>query len=194
MILVLTIIAMASAAVLSLTYQLTYGPIQESRARVLHDSIFTVLPGSVDVAVLEHRHAEGIEEDQSTLRSRPGTDASLLLYQGLDESGDPVGFAYVSEGAGYGGIIKVMVGVGQASEAITGIAILEHVETSGIGDKIEEESFRNQFIGKTVNDSIAIGQDIDNITGSTVSASAVTAAVRSDLAYTLEAYREASNR
>lgn len=192
MVLVLMIIAMISGAVLSQVYNFTYGPIQDNLARKLHGSIFEVLPEAEDVTVIESRGAAFIEDDSSTLRNVDDSDNQpLLLYQGLDAAGNPVGFAYVSEETGFAGIIKVMVGVDHDEGVIQGITILEHVETAGIGTRIEEEDFRDQFRGKNVSDPISIGEDIDVISGATISSQAVTKAVRKDFEYAVMAYREA---
>lgn len=192
MVLVLTVIAMLSGVILSQVHNITYGPIQDNLARGLHGSIFQVLPNAESVRVIE-AHAELFEDDSTTLRAvEDSDDEPLMLYQGLDADGEVVGFSYVSEQSGYGGLIKVMVGVDHESETILGITIVEHVETPGIGTRIEEEGFRNQFIGKTVDDPIVLGNDIDNISGATVSARAVTEAVRRDLEYAIQAYKEAS--
>lgn len=192
MILVLMVIAMLSGALLSQVFNLTYGPIQDNLARELHGSIFQVLPNAESVRVIE-AHAELFEDDSTTLRAvEDSDDEPLLLYQGIDANGDVAGFAYVSEEAGYGGLIKVMVGVDHETEAILGITIVEHVETPGIGTRAEEESFRNQFIDKTIDDPIVLGNDIDNISGATVTARAVTEAVRTDFEQAVQAYKEAN--
>ena len=193
MILVLTLIAMISGASLSLVYGLTEGIIRDNLARELHASIFQVLPGAVDVTVIEASGSLFVEDDESSLKNIDDSDDEpLLLYKGLDADGESVGFAYVAEETGYGGIIKVMVGVDDETEQIIGVIILEHAETPGIGNKIEDESFRNQFIGKTVTDPIALGKDIQGITGATVSSHGVIHAVQKDLEKAIQAYKEAN--
>lgn len=195
MVVVLTVIAMASGFILAQVYHWTYPTIQRNRAQALAGSILAVLPGAVEFNVIEAHPAGGLEDDPTTLRSKPGSDSDpLLLYQGLDGNGNPVGFAFVSEGAGYGGIVRIMVGVGQTDRLISGVAILEHAETPNLGSKIEDESFRSQFVGKGIDDPIALGQDIDKISGATVSSRAVAEAVSRDLGSALQAYKEAANQ
>ena len=124
MVVALALVAIASAVVLSFVNNFTYEHIQSNRARVLHGSIFAVLPGAVDVKVIEVGPQNIFDDDRSTLRNKPDSDSDpLLLYQGLDEQGDPVGFAYVGEAAGYGGIVKIMVGVDHNTELISGLAV-----------------------------------------------------------------------
>jgi len=37
---------------------------------------------------------------------------TTLIYQGVDDQGQIVGYAFVGEGNGYGGAVRVLVGVG----------------------------------------------------------------------------------
>ncbi len=65
------------------------------------------------------------------------------------------------------------------------IEILSHAETPGLGDKIEEGWFKEQFPGKTL-DNIdwrvkKDGGDFDQIAGATISPRAVVGAVRRGL-------------
>lgn len=195
MIVVLTVIAMVSGFWLAQVYYWTYDEIQRNKAQALAGSILEVLPGAVDFRVIEAGPVGSLADDPSSSQTRPGGDSEpLMLYQGIDDSGAPVGFAFVSEGVGYGGIVKIMVGVDQASGLISGLAVLEHSETPNLGSRIEEESFRKQFVGKGTADPIALGQDIDKISGATVSSRAVVEAVNRDLAGALEAYKEATKQ
>jgi electron transport complex protein RnfG len=79
--------------------------------------------------------------------------------------------------------------VAEASDEILNIKILEHTETPGLGSRIENDDFRQQFAGKSTQDPIAIGSDIDNISGATISARAVAEAVREGFQDAYAAYR-----
>ncbi|UNC91098.1 FMN-binding protein [Candidatus Contubernalis alkaliaceticus] len=85
-----------------------------------------------------------------------------------------------SRGPGYGGDVRVNVTADTEGNVIA-VEVTGHTETPGLGDKIEEQSWLAQFIGKGINDPISIGTDIDNISGATVSCRAVAAAVRDAL-------------
>jgi len=111
---------------------------------------------------------------------------NLVCYEGT-MNGKPVGtvFTAISE-KGYGGPIKVIVGVDPTGEKITGVRIAEHTETPGLGANIvqvrtgeDEPWFLKQFGGLTV-DRIALKPQgaIDAITAATISSTAVTDAVR----------------
>ncbi len=116
----------------------------------------------------------------------PRTVGSLVCYEGTI-GGRPVGtvFTVISE-RGYGGPIKIIVGVDATGEKITGVRIAAHSETPGLGANIvqvrtgdDEPWFLKQFGGLTV-DRIALKPRgaIDAITAATISSTAVTDAVR----------------
>ena len=50
------------------------------------------------------------------------------------------------------------------------------------GDEIEEQRFRRQFAGKRLKDPIALGKDIDAISGATISSASAAYAARKGLA------------
>jgi len=71
---------------------------------------------------------------------------------------------------GYGGDIKLMFGVDLASGKQTGMEVVSHSETPGLGARIEEPGFRRQWQGLPVDSEIALtaeGGDIDAISGAT---------------------------
>ena len=57
---------------------------------------------------------------------------------------ETVGYVFQTEAKGYGGAVKVMTGI-SADGQITGIVILEHSETPGLGANAEKASFTDQF-------------------------------------------------
>ena len=72
-----------------------------------------------------------------------------------------------------------MVGIDKNNK-ITGIEVISQQETPGLGAKIKESSFLQQFIGKTL-EELKIKKDggkIDAVTGATISSRAVTNGVR----------------
>ncbi|MDR0876828.1 MAG: RnfABCDGE type electron transport complex subunit G [Treponema sp.] len=92
----------------------------------------------------------------------------------------------VSKGS-YGGDIKVLVGV-SAGGTITGVKILEHKDTPGLGanaaspayyvDKENKITFYGQFANKPVHDPFEVKNDVEAITASTITSRAVTDAVK----------------
>lgn len=176
MVVVLTVIAMASAGILAQVYEVTSGIIAENQLREMESSVFAVLPEAATVELLDQAPDTMVQDDPEQMRETEQTTTQIFI--GYDEGGSPIGYAFVGEGAGYGGAVRVMVGVDGSSGAIQKVVVLNHAETPGLGSRIEEATFRDQFTGKKLTDPIALGRDIDGISGATVSSRAVTEAVR----------------
>ena len=86
-----------------------------------------------------------------------------------DKSKNICGYVVMNKISGYGGKIVTLIGFDSEGN-ITGIAYPEGLqETPGIGKRVEEEDFKNRFIGKNKQDI----NDVDTLTGATISSSAV---------------------
>ncbi len=97
----------------------------------------------------------------------------------------PGGYIFIAYGQGYQSTIETMVGV-DTDFTITGATVLFQQETPGLGDKIDkvlpgnDHSWIHQFVGKSINDKIALSSNdgvIDAITGATVTSQAVTQSI-----------------
>lgn len=105
------------------------------------------------------------------------------LWIGYNKNEEMVGIVFKVAPRGYGGPIETMVGVGM-DKKIKGIKIASPAEglreTPGLGTRILEDWFQNQFIGKK-KEAIALkkeGGELKGITGATISAKAVIDGVR----------------
>ncbi|MFA4843484.1 MAG: FMN-binding protein [Candidatus Margulisiibacteriota bacterium] len=78
---------------------------------------------------------------------------------------------------GYGGPVVLLVGVSNEKKVV-GIKVLSQKETPGLGAKVVERGFLDQFIGKGANDPLEPKKDIDAITGATITSRAVCEGVR----------------
>lgn len=99
----------------------------------------------------------------------------------LDENGSIIGYVVVNAASGYGGDVTVMTGV-TTDGKVTGINILSHSETPGLGAKAKtDDGWREQFKGLikdiTVSKDKAGDNSIDAITGATITSRAVVEAV-----------------
>ncbi|PIE33881.1 hypothetical protein CSA56_09325 [candidate division KSB3 bacterium] len=124
---VLILVGSLSGMVLAGSYSLTKPFIEQHKLEELKESIFVVLP---DAKSYEDISANGIK-----------------LYKGLSESNEPAGYAFVAEGTGFQGVIRMIVGIAPDLETVLGMQVLEQVETPGLGAKITEDSFEQQFSG-----------------------------------------------
>lgn len=97
----------------------------------------------------------------------------------ISSDGAEIGFAFLAVGKGYGGNIDILVGL-ENETTVKGVTIISHAETPGLGARVTEHSFRDQFAGLNIGD-VALKRDsgrIDAITGATISSRAVVDAVR----------------
>ncbi len=115
------------------------------------------------------------------------TEAGLTTaaYIGKDKSGNIVGYCFKAETSGFGGLVSMMVGV-DTELNVTGVKIINMAETPGLGAKASEDSWISQFIGK--NDTITVvktgnakGNEINAISGATITSKAVTQGVNDSL-------------
>ena len=161
MVLVLSIVGVVSGGALVAIYRYAQPRIEENKKRALRAAIFEVLPGA---------------ESYETLVKEGKT-----IYKGFDSSGRLIGYAFTGEGPGYQGTIEVMIGVDPELEKTKGIEILESVETPGLGAKITEKFFRDQFRDLVIRPLIELikgkspekPNQVQAITGATISSQAV---------------------
>jgi Na+-translocating ferredoxin:NAD+ oxidoreductase RnfG subunit len=99
---------------------------------------------------------------------------SQTVYR-VSRAGTLLGFAEVRNVKGKEQPITYLVAVDSAG-AMRDIDILVYRESQG--GEVAYDSWRKQFRGKTADDPIAIGKDIRNISGATISSNAVTRSVR----------------
>jgi electron transport complex protein RnfG len=179
---VLTLIGAACAAVMAFVDQETKAPIEKSRGAEKMDAVKLVLPPCDN----------DIEKDAVTIKDED-LEMEITFYPAA-MGGVTIGAAFaVIAPNGYAGDIEIMVGVDTAG-VITGLEILKHAETPGLGSKIKTPKFRSQYIGKSINDpqTWAVNKDPGGtfvpITGATISSRAVTSAIASGLEF-LEAHK-----
>ncbi len=99
------------------------------------------------------------------------------LFVGYDAGGKVVGYAAAADATGYGGPIYLLVGIDPAGE-IAGVQIVEQRETPGFYTLLQERRFVQQFLGRTTDQLFILGQDVDSVSGASVSAGAVALAIQ----------------
>jgi len=177
----LTITCAVSALALSVIHGLTEEPIEEQKRLATMRAVQEVLP-PFDNDPAEETLMITLQEDEVGARD------TVTVYLGT-QSGQSTGVAFQTFGEGYGGYIDIMVGIDLEGH-ISGVKILEHEETPGLGAKIEESDFRDQFQGKSLDNSVLVngnlavkndGGDLDALTGATISPRGVAQAASAGL-------------
>jgi Na+-translocating ferredoxin:NAD+ oxidoreductase RnfG subunit len=97
----------------------------------------------------------------------------------VSKAGTLFGFARVRNVKGKDQPITYLVAI-DPKDALKDVDILVYREP--YGGEVAYEPWRKQFRGKTASAELAIGKDIKNISGATISSHAVTLAVRQTLA------------
>ncbi len=170
MITVLTLVAIISAIVLGVAYQVTKEPIEKAKNARELAAIQEVLPGEFDNNPFEDR----------IIRTQPGNRNTIEIYPGRQGS-DVKGIAVKSySDKAFGGRLELIVGF-FLDGTINGFKIIEQKETPGLGTKISEEKFSGQFKGFDPSRGVfkvrQDGGEIDAVTAATISSRAVIDAI-----------------
>lgn len=104
-------------------------------------------------------------------------DGILLYYKAYDASSKLIGFVLKSKGKGYSSEIETITSLNLNLE-IGDIKILSQNETPGLGSRVAEAPFRAQFKGKKLDNF----NEVQAITGATISSSAVINSIKNKLA------------
>jgi len=160
---VLVVICLVAAAVLAPVHDLTAKVIEERQQAEFKEALSEFFP---EVANYEQQE---IEEGRM----------ATLVYDG---SGNKLGIVAEAVAQGFGGPIIYNLYVDNEG-TIIGLRIIEHLETPGLGSRITEPEYQDQVIGKNFDDPIALGEDVDALSGSTITSRAITTASRQTMDY-----------
>ena len=180
MLLALLVITLVASASLGGIYELTKEPIAAAKLEKKNNAIRQVIP-EFDNSPTNEVYKEAVDGD--TLYFYPGKKGEDLIGTAVE----------TFTNLGFSGEIKLMVGF-LPDGTINDVAVLEHEETPGLGDKMERKKsdWSIQFQGKDPETFRLLvkkdGGDVDAITASTISSRAFCDAV--NRAY--EVYKEKS--
>lgn len=182
-------ITLVAGLALAFVNEITQEPIAAAEENARKEAYNTVYPD----AQFETADNAGVllEEAASAIENAGLTGCSVDdVLRAVDSSGNTIGYVMsATSPSGYGGDIKIALGISSESESITGFTVLSNSETAGLGAKCTEDEFTSQFAGKSAEGiaytkSGASGDtEIDAISGATITSSAVTDAVNSALAF-----------
>jgi len=157
---ILLLICLVSAGLLALIFDITEPRIIQQRQAEERRAIQEVLPQAP--AVIEKVEAEG-----------------LTFYKAKDAEDRLIAYVFIASAYGYSSDIRTVVSLDPQGNIIEA-QILEQKETPGIGSRVEEEEFLQQFKNKNFN------QHFDTISGATISSSAVIESIRQTALEVLE--------
>jgi len=137
--------------------------------------------------VIERRKSVGVTEKVFCYRRIAAVNEVTEGYT-VTIGGEAAGYAFKVIAGGSQGDIEMIVGV-DADNAVTGVSVVNHKETSGIGTKVMGDEpttsgtgALTQFIGKSGAGSLVVKGGVDAVSGATVSTKGVTKGVNAALA------------
>lgn len=185
--LALTTITLVSGLALGAVYGITKEPIARQEELAKQEAYQEVFPEAEQFQTvtldeeLSGQIRSGLDEAGYT------QDSIQEVTEALDDEGQRLGYAItVLTTAGYGGEIQFSMGV-SLDGTVNGISFLSISETAGLGMKADTEEFRGQFAQKQVEaftytkNGASEEDEIDAISGATITTSAVTDAVNAGL-------------
>lgn len=181
----LMLITLVAGLLLGAVYEITKEPIAKENQRAKEEAYKAVF---ADADSFEEITLDA-DQVQKELDGQ-GLDASINeAMKALDASGQTIGYVLtVTDHEGYGGDIQFAMGV-QSDGTMNGISFLSISETAGLGMKAKEDSFRKQFEGKNVDQIVytkngaSADNEIDALSGATITTNAVTNGVNAGLYY-----------
>ena len=161
------VICVVSGGVLGIVYNATKDPIAAAETAKKTEAIKNVLP-------------EFNELKETKVKSAL-EDVDIPFYLAYDANNNFIGAAVETfTNKGFSGNISLMVGI-LADGTVNNISVLQHAETPGLGSKMTEPSFKDQFNNKNAtsfNFNVKKdGGDVDAITAATISSRAFCDAV-----------------
>jgi len=180
----LVVAALCSGLLLSGAYQVTKPRIDDNKRKALRAGVFKVVPGATQIQKLALRDGRLVPVADDEVVTDP------VVHAAYDESGAFLGWAVTGAAPGFQDTIRVLFGFDPAERKVTGMDILESRETPGLGDKIfKDADFVANFSALAIDPEIVVvkdGADADNevdaITGATISSKAVVKIINQALA------------
>jgi electron transport complex protein RnfG len=151
---ILMVFCVISAGGLAYVYLFTQPQIDKNAKLSLENSLREVLPGSGDFEEIKCEDAQAYKSDK--------------------------GLAVLVSPRGYSGPIKMLVGVDRQGKVVR-VKVLDQRETPGLGANVVKPGFLSQFSGKSISDKLEPKQDIDAITGATITSRAACQGVKQAL-------------
>ena len=185
--LILTLITVIAGFLLGAVYEVTKTPIaqaQETAKKEAWQAVFSdVKLGDFKAEDVDQKAADKAVKDM-------GVNATI---DEVCTAGDAGYVITKTDKDGFGGNIQITVGI-KKDGTINGVSILSISETAGLGMKATEPSFYNQYVNKQADKFVVSkdggdGEQIDALSGATITSRAVTGAVNAALGYYQNAFK-----
>ena len=177
----LTVIALVVAALLGVVNNVTKDKIAEQDAENTRIAMSAVAPEGSEFG-------DKMDISDAVAAAASAQGGKIVEMYPMTNGGADAGYVVKVSASGSQGTITMMVGV-DANTAITGISVISHSETSGIGTKVvgnepnaAGEPVLDQFIGMSGSGSLVVGKNVIAVSGATVSTKGITMGANAALA------------
>ena len=189
--LILTAITLIAGLGLGLVHEITLNPIAQAQEKAKKEAWQAVFP---DAKLDEFKETVVDQKAAKQAISDLGVNATIDEVCTVGDTGYVI---TTTDKDGYGGDIQISVGI-QSDGTVTGVSFLSISETAGLGMKAKESSFYEQYVGKNptkfaVSKDGGDGEQIDALSGATITSRAVTGAVNAALGYYQNAFGQGGN-
>ncbi|MCK5595438.1 RnfABCDGE type electron transport complex subunit G [bacterium] len=169
----LFIIAAVSGAILGMVYTATKEPIARQVKEEEEKAMKDIFPKATNFRLI--------------------TGEDNYIYNEVHSKDKLIGYAIDASEQGFSSIIKIKAGL-TLDKTIKDIKIVKQGETPGLGTRIEDKKFTDQFFSKTLK-QVLLKKDsrkgtIDALTGATISSRAVSEAVQKSITEFLKIERK----
>ncbi len=185
--LILFAITIIAGFALGAVHAITLEPIEAAEEEAQQEAYRTVFPDAADFVELPTFDTADAQE----VLVENGYDDDLIegCMQAVSSDGELIGYVINStDPNSYGGNITLSLGI-QLDGTVNGYSITDISDTPGLGMKSQDEDFSSQYAGKQVEafevtkTGASIDEEIDAISGATITSNAVTRAVNAGLCY-----------
>ena len=177
----LTVISLITAFLLGLVNGVTKDKIAAIDAEKTRVAMSAVVPEGSEFT-------DALELTDDVVAAAKAQGGTITELYGVTNGGAEAGYVAKVAASGSQGTITMMVGI-DANKAITGISVVSHSETSGIGTKVVGNEpnaagvpVLDQFIGMSGAGSLVVGKNITAVSGATVSTKGINTGVNAALA------------
>ena len=172
----LTVVSVLVALLLGGVNALTADQIAENERRAVESAMLEVMPEAKQFVDYTDKL-----EAKETIR---------FVRRAMGDGNQALGHVVQVATSGFGGTMELIVGVTMEG-TVTGVSIISHAETPGLGAKAGDAAFLTQYLEKDGSVQVVKGAagdgEVSALTGATITSEAVTQAVREAVAAAAEA-------
>jgi H+/Na+-translocating ferredoxin:NAD+ oxidoreductase subunit G len=162
----LMVVGLVAAVGLGLTYTATKSKIEAYDRQVEAKAALAALPGV--------KSSNELKEDRQLEEKVKKVSGVEKVFK------SDKGYIFKVKAKGYGGPLVLAVGI-DPSGKVAGVAVVSSKETVGVGSKVLADDNLKKWKGKTAKDKLVVGEDIQAVTGATITTKSVTGQVKKAL-------------